>query len=104
LVRATIILIILQPAINISLLLVIQDLYPARKIDVEMSDENNKGQKEPASDDVEGEGAPLVETLALNLIGSSLAEMSRPSTVDQTTTTTPLGGGQKKDVLRLRAK
>jgi hypothetical protein len=42
-VRATVILVILQPAINISFWLVIQDLYPDQEIDVELSDEDNNG-------------------------------------------------------------
>jgi hypothetical protein len=100
-VRATVILIILQHAINISLWLVIQDLYPACEIDVELSDKDNNGQKEPTGDDAEGGGAPSVETLTPNLIGSSLAVMSHPSTADQTTTTAPSSGGQKKKCVAL---
>jgi hypothetical protein len=58
-----------------------------------MSDEDNNGQKEPAGDDVEGGGAPPVETLAPNPMSSSLAVMSHPSTVNRTNTTTPSSGG-----------
>jgi hypothetical protein len=58
-----------------------------------MSDEDNNGQKEPTGDDAKGGGAPPVETLAPNPIGSSLAEMSCPSTADQTTTTAPSSDG-----------
>jgi hypothetical protein len=71
--RITVLLIILHPAINIFLCLVIQGLYSDRKIDVDLSDEDNNGQKEPTGDDAGGDGAPSVETLAPNLIGSSLA-------------------------------
>jgi hypothetical protein len=91
--KAIVILVILQPAVNISFCLVIQDLYPDREIDVELSDEDNNGQKEPAGDDVEGEGAPPVETLSPNLIGSSMVDTPRPSTADQTTTTAPSSSG-----------
>jgi hypothetical protein len=91
-VRATVFPIIPQPTINISLWFVIHDLYPAREIDVELFDEDNNGQKEPAGDDAEGGGAPPVETLASNPIRSSLAEKSHPSTADQITTTAPSGG------------
>jgi hypothetical protein len=50
-----------------------QDFYPDCQIDVELSDKDNNGQKEPIGDDAGGEGAPSVETLTPNLIGSSLA-------------------------------
>jgi hypothetical protein len=60
--------------------LVIQDLYPDREVDAELPDEDNNGQKEPASDDAGGEGAPSVETLAPNPIGSSLAGEPHPLT------------------------
>jgi hypothetical protein len=103
-VRTTVILIILQPAISISLWLVIQDLYPAHKIDVELSDEDNIGQKEPAGNDAEGGGAPFVETLVPNQIRSSLAEMPHPSTIDDTTFTGPSSGGQKKKCVALGTK
>jgi hypothetical protein len=47
---------------------------------------------------------PPIESLAPNPIRSSLAEKSRPSTVDQTTTTVPSDGGQKKKHVALGAK
>jgi hypothetical protein len=52
---------------------------------VEMSDEDNIGQKEPVGDDAEGEGAPTVETLAPNPIGSSSVGESCPSATGRTT-------------------
>jgi hypothetical protein len=57
-VRATIILVIIRPAINISFWLVIQDFYPEREIVAELSNEDNNGQKEPTGDDAECEGVP----------------------------------------------
>jgi hypothetical protein len=69
-----------------------------------LSDEDNNGRKEPAGDDAEGEGAPTVETLAPNPIGSSSAGESRPSAADQTTTAAPSGGGQKKKHVALETK
>jgi hypothetical protein len=104
LVRGTVILVILRPAINISCWLVIHDLYLDREVDVELFDEDNNGQEKPASDDAGGEGAPSVETFAPNPIGSSLARESHPSTADQTITTTPSGGGQKKKRVALGTK
>jgi hypothetical protein len=103
-VRITILLIILHSTINIFLWLVIQDLYPAREIDVELSDEDNTRQNEPTSDDAGGDGVPLVETLAPNPISSSLVGESRPSAADRTTTTTLSGGGQKKKRVVLGTK
>jgi hypothetical protein len=58
---------------NIFCWLAIQDLYPNREVDAELSDEDNNRQKKPAGDDAEGKGAPSVEALAPNPIGSSLA-------------------------------
>jgi hypothetical protein len=103
-VRATVILVILRPIINISFWLIIQDLHPDREIDVEMSDEDNNGQNELAGDDAGGDGAPSVETLAPNPIGSSLAGESCPSATDRTTTTAPSSGGQKKKRVVLGTK
>jgi hypothetical protein len=42
-VRTTVILIVLQPVTDISYWLVIQDLYPNREVDVELSGEDNIG-------------------------------------------------------------
>jgi hypothetical protein len=86
-VRITILLIILQSTINILFWLVIQDLYPDWEIDVELSDEDNNGHNKSPGDDARGDGAPSVETLAPNPIGSSLAEESHPLAADRTTST-----------------
>jgi hypothetical protein len=58
-----------------------------------VSDEDNHGWIEPIDDDVGGMGAPSVETFTPSLTGSSTVEIPRPSTTDQTTATTPSGGG-----------
>jgi hypothetical protein len=103
-VRITILLLTFYPAINIFLWLVIQDLYPNREIDVALSDEDNVGLNEPAGDDVGGNGAPSVETLAPNPIGSSSAGETCPSTTDRAASTAPSGGGQKKKCVVLGTK
>jgi hypothetical protein len=71
---------------------------------VVVSDEDNHGQTEPVDDDARGVGAPSVETFTPNPIGSSAAEIPCPSTTDQTTAATPLGGGQKKKHVMLGTK
>jgi hypothetical protein len=95
-VRVIVILIILQPVTDIFCWLAIQDLYPNREVDAELSNEDNIGQKEPVGDDAKDKGAPLVEALAPNSIGSNLAGEARPSTRDHTTTAAPLGVGKRK--------
>jgi hypothetical protein len=104
LIGATIILIILQPVIDIFCWLVIQDLYPDREVDAELSNEDNIGQKDPAGDDAEGEGAPSVEALAPNPIGSSLVGEPCPSTADQTATAAPFSIGKWKKHVALGTK
>jgi hypothetical protein len=99
-VRVTVILIILQPITDISCWLVFQDLYP----DCEVDRSCPMRMIEPTGDDVEGEGAPSVETLAPNPSRSSVAEESRPSAADQTTSTAPLGDSQKKKCVVLGTK
>jgi hypothetical protein len=103
-VRITILLLVFFHAINTFLWLVTQDLYPDREIDVALSDEDNVRPNEPIGDDVEGNGAPSVETLTPNLIGSNSAWETRPSVVDQDVSTTPSGGGQKKKRVVLGTK
>jgi hypothetical protein len=103
-VRITVLLLMFYPAINIFFWLVIQDLYPDLEIDVVMSDEDNIRPNESAGNDAGGSGAPSVETLAPNPIGSSVAEESRPLVADQTSSTAPSGGGQKKKRVVLGAK
>jgi hypothetical protein len=81
-IRVIVILIIFQPITDIFYWIAIQDLYLDREVDAELSDEDNLGRKELAGDDAEGEGAPSVEALTPNRIGSSLARESCPSTAD----------------------
>jgi hypothetical protein len=95
-VRITVLLLTFYPAINTFLWLVIHDLYPDWEIDVALSDEDNLEPNEPAGNDVRGNGAPSVETLTPNLIGSSSAGETRPSAADWAASTAPSDGGQKK--------
>jgi hypothetical protein len=95
-VRIIVLLLTFYPAINTFLWLVIHDLYPDREIDVALSDEDNLEPNKPAGDDARGNGAPSVETLTPNLIGSSLARETRPSAADWAASTAPSDGGQKK--------
>jgi hypothetical protein len=97
-------LIILLTITDIFCSLAFQDLYPDREVDAELSDEDDIRQKEPAGDDVEGEGAPAVQTLAPNRIRSSSAGESRPSATDRTTTVAPSSGGPRKKCIALRTK
>jgi hypothetical protein len=103
-VRMTAILIIFRTVTDIFCWLVMQDLYPDREVDAELSDEDNIGQKEPTGDDAEGEGAPSVDALTPNPIGSSLAGEPHPSTTDQTTTAAPSGVGKRKKHVVLGTK
>jgi hypothetical protein len=84
--------------------LMTQDLYPKRQVDVEVSDEDNNGQKELVGNDAGGVGAPSVETFTPNPIGSSATETLRPSAIDQTITTTPSSSRQKKKRVVLGTK
>jgi hypothetical protein len=80
-----------------------QDLYPERQVDVEVSDEDNIGRTEPVGDDARAVGAPSVETLAPNLIGSSLAKQPHPPATDQAAAIVPSGrggGSRRKNTLR----
>jgi hypothetical protein len=95
-VRIIVLLLAFFLAINTFLLLVTQDLYPDREIDVALSDEDNIGLNEPVGDDAEGNGVPSAETLAPNPIRSSSAGETHPSATDQVISTAPSGGGQKK--------
>jgi hypothetical protein len=72
---------------------VTQDLYPERQVGVEVSDEDNTRRTEPIGDDAGGVGAPSVETLVPNPIGSSVVEQPRPPAADQAATTAPSGRG-----------
>jgi hypothetical protein len=95
-VRITVLLLTFYPAINTFLWLVIQNLYPDREIDVALFDEDNVRPNESANDATEGNGAPSVETLAPNPIGSSSAGEIHPSAADRVASTAPSSGGQNK--------
>jgi hypothetical protein len=82
----------------------LQDLYLEHQVDVVVSNEDNHGRTEPIGDDAGGMGASSVETFTSNPIGSSVAEIPRPSTTDQTTATAPSGGRQKKKRVMLSTK
>jgi hypothetical protein len=78
------------------ILIIHQDLYPARPVDVEVSDSSHDGHDDPKGNDDGGQGAPPSEPTAPNLIGSSTAAQVRPSAADQLTTAAPLGSGPSK--------
>jgi hypothetical protein len=65
-----------------SVLLIHQDLYPARPIDAEVSDSSHNGQDDPKGNNNGGQGAPSSEPTAPNQIGSGMAAQVRPSAVD----------------------
>jgi hypothetical protein len=52
--------------------------------------------KVPDGDDAEGEGAPLVESIAPGLIGSNAPVQTAPCTADQSALGTPSAGGHKR--------
>jgi hypothetical protein len=103
-VRITILLLTFYPIINTFLWLVIHDLYPDWEIDVALSDENNVKLNEPTDNDAGGNGAPSVETLAPNPIGSSSPGGTHPSAANRAASTAPLGSGQKKKGVVLGTK
>jgi hypothetical protein len=74
-----------------------QDLYPERQVDVELSDGENDGQKEPADDDAEGKGGSSTELIALNPIRSSMVGQIHHSAVGQVDAVVPSWSGQKKE-------
>jgi hypothetical protein len=78
-VRALYYVIIIQSVTNLSPWLVIQDLYPDRQVDVELSDDdNNNGQNKPVGDKAEGKEAPSIKSIAPNSTKSSMAGDTRP--------------------------
>jgi hypothetical protein len=79
-----------------SILIIHQDLYPARPVDAELFDSNHDGQDDPTGDDDGGQGAPSAEPTVPRMIGFSMVAQVLPSVVDQLTTTTPLGSGHLK--------
>jgi hypothetical protein len=88
-----------------SILIIHQDLYPARPVDTEVYDSNHDGQDNPTGNDNGGQGAPSAEPIVPNLIGSDTAAQVRPSAADKLTTTAPLGScPPKKKCLVLASK
>jgi hypothetical protein len=79
-----------------SILIIHQDLYPARLVNMEVYDSNHDGHDNPTGNDNGGQGAPSAEPIVPNLIGSGTAAQVRPSAADKLTTTTPLGSGPPK--------
>jgi hypothetical protein len=65
---------------------------------------HNARPNEPVGDDAEGNGVPLAETLAPNLIGSSSAGETHPSAADKAVPTALSGGNQKKKCVVLGTK
>jgi hypothetical protein len=78
------------------ILIIHQDLYPARSIDAEVSDSTHDGQGDLKGNDNGGQGAPSADLIVSHLIGSSTATQVRPSVADQPTTAAPLGSGPSK--------
>jgi hypothetical protein len=79
-----------------SILIIHQDLYPARPVDEKVSNSNHDGQDDPTGNDDGGQGAPSTEPIVPNLIGSDTAVQVCPSAVDQLTSAAPLGSGSSK--------
>jgi hypothetical protein len=73
-----------------SVLLIHQDLYPARPVDAVVSNSSHNKQDDPKGNDDGGQGAPSSEPAAPNPIGSGMAVQVRPSAADQHTTVAPL--------------
>jgi hypothetical protein len=82
----------------------VEDLYPNHQVDVELSDGDNNGRKESASDDTEDKGTPLAKPIAPNSISSGMAGQTHPSTADQVDTTVASGGGHKSKCVMLASK
>jgi hypothetical protein len=79
-----------------SILIIHQDLYPARPVDAELFDSNHDEQDDPTGDDDAGQGAPSAEPTISNLIGSSMVVQVLPSVADQLRTAASLGSGHPK--------
>jgi hypothetical protein len=76
-----------------SVLLIHQDLYPARLVDAEVSDNNHDGQDDPKGNDDGGQGASSSEPTDPNLAGSGPVAQVCPSAADQLITAAPLDNG-----------
>jgi hypothetical protein len=98
---------ILDPCSYESILIIHQNLYPARPVNAEVFDSNHDGQDDPTVNDDGGQGTPLAKSIVPNLIGSGTAVQVRPSTADQLTTATPFGSSplkKKRPVLASKHK
>jgi hypothetical protein len=81
-VRITIIsLLFIRSVTDTLALFMTQNLYPDHQINVELSDGDDNGRPKPYGDDAEDSGAPSVEHIATNLIGSSTMEQVHSSTL-----------------------
>jgi hypothetical protein len=81
-----------------------QDLYPPHQVDADLSDSTGEDQKHPAGDNVEGHGISLTEPITSNPIGSNMAALVHPPVADQSVSTAPLSGGQKRKRIMLTSK
>jgi hypothetical protein len=70
-----------------------QNIYPDRQVDVELSDCNDNVLKEPTAD---GGGATSTKHIAPNPIGSNVLGQAYPSVIGQVDATAPTASGQKR--------
>jgi hypothetical protein len=95
---------IIQSITNISIWIVIRDLYPDRQADVKLSDrDNDNGQSKPTGDEAKGKGTPSTEPITPNPIDSSVAGDTHPSVVSQIVAASS-GSRQKKKHVPLASK
>jgi hypothetical protein len=73
-----------------------QNLYPGHQNDAELLDGDDNRQLKPSSNDTEDGGAPSVEQIAPNPIGSSALGQVHSSAADQVDPTIPSASGQKR--------
>jgi hypothetical protein len=73
-----------------------QNLYPDHQNDVELLDGDDNRRLKPSGNDTEYGGAPSVEQIAPNPIGSSALEQVHSSAADQVDPTIPSASGQKR--------
>jgi hypothetical protein len=97
-------LIIIQSVTNTPIWLVIQNLYPDRQVDIELSDGNNDNrQNKPAGDEAEGKRAPSTDLIAPNPTDSSVTGNTCPLAVGQIPAASS-GSRQKKKPVPLASK
>jgi hypothetical protein len=73
-----------------------QNLYPDRQFDVELSDGDDNVLKEPTGDDTDDGGATSVEHMAPNHISSNALGQAHHSIIDGVDATAPSASGQKR--------